>query len=123
MSEVAREADGVVRITLTPPIDRPTMKALLPAYLASLAAEPRPRLLVVMPQVTWPSLGAVWTELPYLPRIWRALKRIDRIALVSDTDGVRTAGATKSRLLRHAELRFFASDDLTAARFWLVGAG
>ena len=103
LSEVEREEDGVVRITLTPPIDRPIIKAPLPAYLATLNAETHPRLLIVMPQMMMPSVGAIWTEMPYLPRIWRTLKRI---ALISDAEGVRTAGAAKSRLLRHVEIRF-----------------
>lgn len=67
------------------------------------------------------SFSAVTLELAHLPSLLKWVYGLDRIAIVSDDDWVRTAARLESALLPGVTYEVFAEDEADAARAWVKG--
>jgi hypothetical protein len=66
---------------------------------------------------------AIWEELKNLPAVARAVRALDRVALVADPAWVRAVGRIESRLIPGVDYRVFDRDGGAAARAWILREG
>jgi len=67
------------------------------------------------------SFSAVSEELVHLPLLLKYVYSLDRIAIVSDEDWIRSAARFESALLPGVEYEVYDADEADAARAWIVG--
>jgi len=67
------------------------------------------------------SFSAMSEELVHIPALTRWIYSLDRIALVSDEEWMRTAARLESALLPGVEYAVYDEDEADAARAWVMG--
>ncbi len=67
------------------------------------------------------SFSAVSEELVHLPTLLKYLYALDRIAVVSDEDWIRSAARLESALLPGVSYEVYDEDEMDAARAWVLG--
>lgn len=72
--------------------------------------------------VEWPTLGAIGVELRHWGQLMAMIRKVDRIAVLTDQGWVRNLAAVESLLVPNLEIRSFAPDAEAAAREWLSGS-
>ena len=73
--------------------------------------------------VQWPTLGAIAVELRHWPQLMGMIKKIDKIALLTNQSWVRTWAGLESSLIPNLVIKSFDPDQEEAARAWLAAAG
>ena len=66
-----------------------------------------------------PTLGAIAVELKNLPKIFRLVQKIDRIAVVCDQGWIQTSTEIEGKLIPGLEMKSFDLDKESAALEWL----
>lgn len=66
-----------------------------------------------------PTMGAIAVELKNLPKIFRMIRKIDRIAVVCDQDWIQTWAEIEGKLIPGLEMKSFDLDDEIEAVAWL----
>ena len=77
-------------------------------------------LLIDVTALTGFSFGAVSVELVHMPLFLRWLYTLDRIAIISDDDWIRTAARLESALLPGVVYQVYDEDEAEAARAWVL---
>lgn len=72
--------------------------------------------------VEWPTLGAIGVELRHWVQLMAMIRKVDKIAVLTDTGWVKNLTAVESFVIPNLEIRSFASDQEAQARAWLSGA-
>jgi len=67
------------------------------------------------------SFSAISEELAHLPALMSWLHALDRIAIVSDEDWIRSAARIESALLPGVRYEVYDADEADAARAWVLG--
>lgn len=71
--------------------------------------------------VEWPSLGAIGVELRHWAQLMAMIRKVDKVAVLTDQGWVRNLATVESLLVPNLEIRSFAPDAEAAARSWLSG--
>ena len=71
--------------------------------------------------VEWPTLGAIGVELRHWGQLMAMIRKVDKIAVLTDQGWVRNLAAVESLLVPNLEIRSFAPDAEADARAWLTG--
>ena len=122
MFELKRDPKGFVRLSIGGEIDENQMRRGLDDFLASLAPEGKTDFLYTIANFEFPSIAAIAVEFGYVPRLFAALPRIGRIALVADEAWLRKAAEIEGHLIPGLTIRTFTPDMADAAEDWLTGA-
>ncbi|RFU13111.1 STAS/SEC14 domain-containing protein [Rhodobacteraceae bacterium W635] len=69
--------------------------------------------------VEWPSLGAIGVELRHWGQLMAMIRKVDRVAVLTDDGWMRNLAAVESFFIPNLEVRSFAPDQEDAARVWL----
>lgn len=72
--------------------------------------------------VEWPTLGAIGVELRHWGQLMAMIRKVDKVAVLTDQGWVRNLAAVESLLVPNLEIRSFAPDAEIAARSWLTGS-
>jgi len=72
--------------------------------------------------VEWPTLGAIGVELRHWAQLMAMIRKVDRVAVLTDAGWMRNLAAVESLLVPNLEIRSFATDAENAAREWLAGS-
>ena len=78
-------------------------------------------ILIDVTAVTDFTFSAVAVELAHVPSLMKWVYGLDRIAIVSDNDWVRTGARLESALLPRVVYEVYAEDEADAARAWVMG--
>ena len=70
-------------------------------------------------ELEMPTMGAIAVELKSLPKIFRLVQKIDRIAVVCDQGWIQTATEIEGKLIPVLEMKSFDLDKESAAIEWL----
>ncbi|MGB0497957.1 MAG: STAS/SEC14 domain-containing protein [Rubricella sp.] len=113
-----KDESGLITMVIEGQIDAQIMRAALEQFLEMAEGLENGRLLALARDVHWPTGGALGVELVFLPRLFSALAKLDRIAVVSEEDWIRRVAEIEGHLLPHADVETF--EDEAAARDWLA---
>lgn len=72
--------------------------------------------------VEWPTLGAIGVELRHWAQLMAMIRKVDKVAVLTDQGWVQNLAAVESLLVPNLEIRSFAPDAEAAARAWLSGS-
>jgi hypothetical protein len=72
--------------------------------------------------VEWPTLGAIGVELRHWGQLMAMIRKVDKVAVLTDQGWVRNLATVESLLVPNLEIRSFAPDAEIAARSWLTGS-
>ena len=78
-------------------------------------------LLIDVTAITGFSFAAVAVELTHVPSLFKWIYGLDRIAIVSDDEWVRTGSRLESALLPGLVYEVYDEDEEDAARAWVLG--
>jgi len=70
--------------------------------------------------VRWPTLGAIGVELRHWVQLMAMVRKVDRVAVLTDQGWLKNAAAVESLLVPNLEIRSFAPTEEAAARAWLA---
>lgn len=70
--------------------------------------------------VEWPTLGAIGVELRHWVQLMAMIRKVDRVAVLTDQGWVRNLAMVESLLVPNLEIRSFAPDSEVEARRWLA---
>lgn len=70
--------------------------------------------------VEWPSLGAIGVELRHWVQLMAMIRKVDRVAVLTERGWMRNLAAVESLLVPNLEIRSFEPGDEDAARAWLA---
>ncbi len=70
--------------------------------------------------VEWPTLGAIGVELRHWGQMMAFIRKIDRVAILSDQAWLKHAAAVESALIPNLVIHSFALDEEETARRWLA---
>ena len=69
--------------------------------------------------VEWPSLAAIGVELRHWGQLMAMVRKVDRVAVLTDDGWMRNVAAVESFLVPNLEICSFAPDEEAEARAWL----
>lgn len=70
--------------------------------------------------VSWPTLGAIGVELRHWAQLMAMVRKVDRVAVLTDQGWVANAAAVESLLIPNLEIHSFRPDQEAEARAWLA---
>ena len=70
--------------------------------------------------VEWPTLGAIGVELRHWVQLMAMVRKVDRVAVLTEQGWVRNLAFVESLLIPNLEIRSFAPGEEATARRWLA---
>ncbi|MAX73348.1 MAG: hypothetical protein CMH66_06725 [Nioella sp.] len=70
--------------------------------------------------VSWPTLGAIGVELRHWGQLMAMIRKVDRVAVLTDQGWLANAAAVESLLVPNLEIHSFPPDQEAEARAWLA---
>lgn len=120
MFDIKRDPKGFVNLTISGPIDSDQMRAGLEAFLACLTDGNKTDFLYTISNFEVPSLKAIGVEFTYVPLLMASLRKIGKVAVVSDQAWLRTAAEVEGKLIPGLTIESFRLEDRAAAEAWLL---
>ena len=71
--------------------------------------------------VEWPTLGAIGVELRHWGQLMAMIRKVDKVAVLTDQGWVRNLATVESLLVPNLVIRSFDPDQEVTARSWLSG--
>jgi hypothetical protein len=121
MFEITDDPRGFKRLTIAGQIDEDQMRSGLEAFLAALPQTGRADFLYTITDFEFPALQAIAVEFGYLPRLFAAVTKIGKVAVVADADWLRKAAELEGMVLPGMDIKSFRPDELDDAETWLTG--
>jgi hypothetical protein len=121
MFDLKKDPKGFVRLNIGGKIDEAEMRSGLDAFLAILPSSGKADFLYTIDDFEFPALAAIAAEFGYMPRLFAAIPRIGKIALVADAGWLRTAGEMEGALIPGLTIKAFEPKDADKAEAWLLG--
>ena len=100
-------------------IDRDQVTKVLDEMFAAIADRELGLLMYRIGKLEMPTLGAIAVELKNLPKIFRLVQKIDRIAVVCDQGWIQTATEIEGKLIPGLKMKSFGLNKENAAIEWL----
>lgn len=72
--------------------------------------------------VEWPTLGAIGVELRHWGQLMAMIRKVDKVAVLTDQGWVRNLATVESLLVPNLVIRSFDPDQEATARSWLSGS-
>ncbi|SOH92383.1 SpoIIAA-like [Monaibacterium marinum] len=118
MIEVTLKDPNHIELTATGRIEGPQMETALDKLIALCEPLDHATYLAVMTDINMPAGAAITAEIARLPKLMGLLRKIDKAAIITNQNWLRTAAEIEGKLIPNLEIRCF--DDLTAARAWVT---
>ena len=100
-------------------IDRDQMKKVLDDMFAAIVVMKHGLLMRRIGELEMPTIGAIVVELKNLPKIFRLVQKIDRIAVVCDQGWIQTATKIEGKFIPGLAMKSFGLDKESAGIEWL----
>lgn len=120
MIDIERIAPSAHQILVYGEVSQEDVSKLVEFVAAQNAAEAGGNVLIDLVSMAQFSLVTMAAELVHLPAMLGWLARLDRIAIVSDEDWIRTAARLESALLPGIAYAVYDADELERARAWVL---
>lgn len=120
MFELTQDPAGYWRLEIAGRIDEAQMKSGLESFLATLQAQDKTDFLYTIRDFELPTLQAVAVEFGYIPRLFAALSRIGKVAVVAEADWLRRAADIEGRLIPGLTIATFRPEEVSQAIEWLT---
>ncbi|MBB5514921.1 hypothetical protein FHS89_000927 [Rubricella aquisinus] len=120
MLTTTRVSDNRVDLVLDGPLDGPAMAAVLDDLLDKTDGMAHGQALYTITDFQWPTGGALLVELAYMPRLFALIHRIDRCAVLCDTDWIKRAAEIEGAMIPGITIKTFALNEAEAAEMWLT---
>lgn len=120
MITVTPESDTLIRLQASGRIDAAEMEKGLEELLRLTRDRERVNMLYIVNGLTMPELSALAVEMKYLARLFALLRKLNRVAVVSDQGWVRTAAEIEGALIPSLRMKAFDAREEAAARAWLA---
>ncbi len=114
------EAPNLLVVEATGQMDAIGMEIALDMLVPVVRKMSHGAMLMRAHDVSWPTLGAIGVELRHWVQLMAMVRKVDRVAVLTDQGWVKNAAAIESLLVPNLEIRSFAPTDEAAARAWLA---
>jgi len=114
------EAPNLLVVEATGQMDAIGMEIALDMLVPVVRKMSHGAMLMRAHDVSWPTLGAIGVELRHWVQLMAMVRKVDRVAVLTDQGWVRNAAAIESLLVPNLEIRSFAPTEEAAARAWLA---
>ena len=121
MFDITDDPRGFKRLMIAGKIDEAEMRAGLDAFLAALPDTGRADFLYTITDFEMPALQAIAVEFGYLPRLFGAIARVGKVAVVADAEWIRRWAEIEGALIPGLNIRAYRPDQAEDAEIWLVG--
>ncbi|TRD21496.1 STAS/SEC14 domain-containing protein [Palleronia caenipelagi] len=121
MFTITRPASNRVDISVTGPIDSATMRRALDELIAASDGVTHGQMLYTIPEMVWPSIGAIGVEFAHMPKLFGLLRSFDRCAVLSDTGWIKTIAEVEGAILPGLAIKGFTLSERAEAEVWLSG--
>lgn len=78
------------------------------------------RMLYRIVDFDFPTFGAIGVELSRLPKLFRLIRKFDRVAVLADKNWIRKASEIEGALIPGLEIKAFGLDETAKAEAWLA---
>ncbi|MEO0915639.1 MAG: STAS/SEC14 domain-containing protein [Pseudomonadota bacterium] len=121
MFDISKDPKGYVHLTISGPIGSEDMRAGLDAFLSCLEEGRQTDFLYTITDFEMPSLQAIGVEFTYLPQLLASIRKIGKVAVVSDQAWLRTAAEVEGKLIPGLTIESFEPSERAEAEAWLLG--
>ncbi|MEL7150129.1 MAG: STAS/SEC14 domain-containing protein [Pseudomonadota bacterium] len=121
MFDITKDPKGYVHLTISGPIDSDEMRKGLEAFLACLEDGKKTDFLYTISDFEMPSLQAIGVEFTYIPMLLASLRKIGKVALISDQAWLRKAAEVEGKLIPGLTIESFQPSERWQAEAWLLG--
>jgi hypothetical protein len=119
MMSITKVSSNRVDVEFSGKIDREQMTKVLDDMFAAIADMENGLLMYHIGELEMPTMGAIAVELKNLPKIFRLVQKIDRIAVVCDQGWIQTATEIEGKLIPGLKMKSFDLNKENAAIEWL----
>ena len=119
MMNITKVSSNRVDLEFAGKLDSTQMTKILDELFSAIEDMEHGVLLYRIGELEIPTMGAIAVELKNLPKIFRLIKKIDRIAVVCDQDWIQTWAEIEGKLIPGLEIKSFDLDEEVAAAEWL----
>jgi len=119
MMNLTKVSNNRVHVEFGGKIDRDQVTKVLDEMFAAIADRELGLLMYRIGKLEMPTLGAIAVELKNLPKIFRLVQKIDRIAVVCDQGWIQTATEIEGKLIPGLKMKSFDLNKENAAIEWL----
>ncbi len=113
---------GFVRLTIGGKITEAEMKSGLEEFLAIVEAADKTDFLYTIESFEFPELQALAVEMGFIPRLFAAIPKIGKVAVVADQAWLRTAADIEGMMIPGLTIETFAPEDADKAKDWLTAS-
>ena len=117
--KITKVSSHRVNVEFSGKIDRDQMTRVLDELFAAIADMEHGLLMYRIGELEMPTIGAIVVELKNLPKIFRLVQKIDRIAVVCDQGWIQTANEIEGKLIPGLKMKSFDLNKENAAIEWL----
>jgi len=121
MFDITKDPKGFMNLTISGPITSDEMRAGLEAFLGCLEDGKKTDFLYTISDFEMPSLQAIGVEFTYIPQLFASLRKIGKVAVISDQAWLRTAAEVEGKLIPGLTIESFEPSERTDAEAWLLG--
>ncbi|MEM6386868.1 MAG: STAS/SEC14 domain-containing protein [Pseudomonadota bacterium] len=122
MFKINANPKGFQELSISGPISSDEMHRGLEGFLASLNNGKKTDFLYVIRGFELPSLKAIGVEFRYIPKLLSSIRKIGKVAVLSDQTWLRTAAEVEGKLIPGLTIESFELTDRAAAEAWLLDA-
>ena len=120
MFTISKPQPNRVDLDISGKIDSETMRAALDDLIEASKDVENGRMLYRIPEMAWPTIGALSMELVRLPALFGLLKTFDKCAVLTDATWIKTAAELEGALLPGLEIKAFSLSQTSEAEAWLA---
>ncbi len=122
MFELRNDPKGFIHLTIGGKVDDDEMREGLEAFLASLKADGKTDFLYTINGFEFPALSAIAIEFGYIPRLFAALPKIGKVAVVAEAGWLRGAAEVEGFLIPGMTIETFTPAQTDEAEAWLLSS-
>jgi hypothetical protein len=119
MMNITKVSSNRVDVEFSGKIDSDQMAKVLDDMFSAIQDMKHGLLLYRIGELEMPTMGAIAVELKNLPKIFRMVQKIDRIAVVCDQGWIQTGAEIEGKLIPGVEMKSFDLNEEDKAVEWL----
>ncbi len=120
MLKVTKIRDNRLDVDIGGKIDAEQMQQVMDELIPMIEEIDHGKFLYRIGELQIPTLGAIGVELQYVPKLFRLLRHIDRIAVVCDQDWIQNWANIEGKLIPGLEMKSFDLEEEDEAEAWLA---
>ena len=119
MFKITKKSDQRLDLELSGKLSKEEMKKAWADFETALMQIENGRILYRIYNFHLPSLGAIAIELRHLSEVPKILRKIDRVAVMTDTEWLKKVSEWEGKVLPGMDIKAFGLDQILDAEEWL----